>query len=235
MDLQPCVTPETVDAPVVTLDITSLYRDCHRRAYAIAWAYLKDEEEAHDAVQEAFIKVYRAQDTFNGRSSPQTWLSRIVVNVCLDIRRHKSRRPELQLDDVEVCDPTPRAGDCPERGLEDRELREVITAGLDRLNAAHREIIILREMTGLNYEQIAEREGCPKGTVMSRLFHARRLLRNVLGRKLGGSYKALAACPQGRNRSTRAVTPTPVVRAPARPRAPRRNAGTAPAAGTARR
>ena len=57
MDLQPCVTPETVDAPVVTLDITSLYRDCHRRAYAIALAYLKEEEEAHDAVKEAFIKV----------------------------------------------------------------------------------------------------------------------------------------------------------------------------------
>ncbi len=182
MHLALCATADTFDAPTVTLDIEALYRDYRRRAYSIAWAYLKDDEEARDAVQEAFIKAQRSADTFNGRSSPRTWLSRIVVNVCLDMRRHKRRRPESQFDEIEVADPHPR--DCPERGFQDAELRATIEAGLGRLSANHREIIILREVTGLNYEQIAEREGCPKGTVMSRLFHARRQLRAVLGRKL---------------------------------------------------
>jgi RNA polymerase sigma-70 factor, ECF subfamily len=192
MHLALCATSESFDAPTVTLDIEALYRGYRRRAYSIAWAYLKDEEEALDAVQEAFIKAQRSADTFNGRSSPQTWLCRIVVNVCLDMRRRKSRRPEFQVDDVEVVDPRPSSSDCPERGFQDLELRATIEAGLDRLSPNHREIIILREVTGLNYEQIAQREGCPKGTVMSRLFHARRQLRAVLGRKLDLSFASVA-------------------------------------------
>lgn len=169
-----CVAP-------VELDIAALYRGYHRRAFSIAWAYLKNEDEALDAVQEAFLKAQRSSDTFNGRSSPQTWLCRIVVNVCLDIRRRKNRRPEYQVDDVDVCEPKTRSLDCPERSFEDLELREAITRGLARLSENHRDVIVAREIAGLNYEQIAELEGCPKGTVMSRLFHARRQLRALLG------------------------------------------------------
>lgn len=217
------------------LDLDALYRGYRRRAYAIAWAFLHDENDADDAVQEAFMKAKRSAATFNGIAQPQTWMNRIVVNVCRDLKRHRRRRPEHHVDDVDVLEPLQHTDASPEAALASIELRDALHEGLQRLSHEHREAIILREVGGLDYQQLATAGGCPTGTVMSRLFHARRLLRNVLGRKLGGSYKALAACPQGRNRSTRAVTPTPVVRAPARPRAPRRNAGTAPAAGTARR
>ena len=175
---------ETAAPSLGTADIATLYRKHRQRAFSIAWAYLKDEEEALDAVQEAFIKAQRNGDRFNGRSSPQTWLYRIVINVCLDIRRRKSRRPELHVEDVDICEPRPCSIDCPEKGVEDLELRAAIFDGLHKLSDNHRVVLVLREFSGLNYEQIAELEGCPKGTVMSRLFHARRQLRQLLGRHL---------------------------------------------------
>jgi RNA polymerase sigma-70 factor (ECF subfamily) len=178
----PCA--ETPAPSLGTADIATLYRKHRQRAFSIAWAYLKDEEEALDAVQEAFIKAQRNGDRFNGRSSPQTWLYRIVINVCLDIRRRKSRRPELHVEDVDICEPRPCSVDCPEKGVEDLELRAAIFDGLHKLSDNHRVVLVLREFSGLNYEQIAELEGCPKGTVMSRLFHARRQLRQLLGRHL---------------------------------------------------
>ena len=177
-------TPANAAPAAGTLDIAALYRKHRHRAFSIAWAYLKDEEEALDAVQEAFIKAQRSGDGFNGRSSPQTWLFRIVINVCLDMRRRKSRRPELHVDDIEIVEPRPRSADCPEKTVEDLELRAAIFEGLRRLSDNHRVVLVLREFSGLNYEQIAELEGCPKGTVMSRLFHARRQLRALLGRHL---------------------------------------------------
>jgi RNA polymerase sigma-70 factor (ECF subfamily) len=176
-----------------TVDIASLYRKHRHRAFSIAWAYLKDEEEALDAVQEAFIKAQRNGDRFNGRSSPQTWLYRIVINVCLDMRRRKSRRPELHVEDVDIVEPRPCSFDCPEKGVEDLELRNAIYEGLRRLSDNHRVVLVLREFSGLNYEQIAELEGCPKGTVMSRLFHARRQLRQLLGRQLDYPLPLLAS------------------------------------------
>jgi RNA polymerase sigma-70 factor, ECF subfamily len=166
------------------LDIASLYRKHRRRAFSIAWTYLKDEEEALDAVQEAFIKAQRSGDRFDGRSSPQTWIYRIVINVCLDLRRRKSRRPELHVDDVDIVEPRPCSPDCPEKSVEDLERRAAIYEGLRRLSDNHRVVLVLREFSGLDYEQIAELANCPKGTVMSRLFHARRQLRDFVGREL---------------------------------------------------
>lgn len=180
----PSACAETPAPSLGIADIAALYRKHRQRAFSIAWAYLKDEEEALDAVQEAFIKAQRNGDRFNGRSSPQTWLYRIVINVCLDMRRRKSRRPELHVEDVDVCEPRPCSIDCPEKGVEDLELRAAIFDGLHKLSDNHRVVLVLREFSGLNYEQIAELEGCPKGTVMSRLFHARRQLRQLLGRHL---------------------------------------------------
>lgn len=230
-------TPVEPAQPYV-LDIDALYRHHRRCAFSIAWSYLRNEEEAHDAVQEAFIKVQRAAESFDGRASPQTWLRRIVANVCLDMRRRKRRRPELQVDDIEVVEPRPLSNDCPERGIEHLELRQAIVAGLDRLSDDHREIIILREVTGLNYDQIAEREGCPKGTVMSRLFHARRKLRAALGRRLelGRPRRprapSLAPAPVVPTRPH--IMPTSVAPASVRPRGPRRIGDNAPRAARAR-
>jgi RNA polymerase sigma-70 factor, ECF subfamily len=162
----------------MSIDIQSLYRSHRQRAHAIAWAYLKDDDEALDAVHEAFVRVQRASDGFNARSSPQTWLFRIVINVCLDMRRHRRRHPELHVDDIDMLAEAPQGS--PEKSAELLELRAAICAGLARLSEAHRDVLVMREMSGLDYEQIANAEGCPRGTVMSRLFHARRRLRHLL-------------------------------------------------------
>lgn len=166
------------------LDIEGLYRRFHRRAFAIAWAYLRDEDDAADAVQEAFVRAKRSIATFNGRSHPHTWLSRIVVNVCLDVRRHRRRRPELHVEDVDAVESPSCSDATPERSLQAIELRAALAEGLRRLSADHRQVIVMRELSGLDYEQMAIEGRCPKGTVMSRLFHARRKLRHWLGRRL---------------------------------------------------
>lgn len=174
----------------MSIDITSLYRDHRQRAQAIAWAYLKDDEEALDAVQEAFIKAQRSSDGFNGRSSPQTWLFRIVINVCLDMRRRKQRRPELPVDDIELL--AQASNESPERNAEVLELRTAILAGLQRLSESHREVLVLRELSGMDYHEIAGAERCPRGTVMSRLFHARRHLRHHLRAHAMPGYASVA-------------------------------------------
>ncbi len=174
------------DAP--ELDIGALYRDFHRRAYALARAQLGDEDDAADAVQEAFVRVKRGVATFNRHSQPQAWLARIVVNVCHDLRRYRRRRPELHVEDVEAVAVVTCSQATPERSLQALELRAVLAEAIRRLSDDHREVIVMRELSGLNYEQIARAGRCPKGTVMSRLFHARRKLRAWLGPRLDAEH-----------------------------------------------
>ncbi len=165
-----------------------LYRHQHHRALSVARGYLANDEDARDAVQEAFVKAQRAAHTYDGRASLQTWLHRIVVNACLDLARHRRRRPELCVENVESAASVDvrslGAGD-PHRGVEQRELRDILETSLARLSDSHRDVLLLREVHGLDYAEIAAHEGCPPGTVMSRLFHARRHLRAQIGRRLG--------------------------------------------------
>lgn len=179
----------TAPAPVaVGLDLDRLYRECHRQAYSVAWAYLKDEEEALDAVQEAFIKAHRSAHRFEERCRPSTWLYRIVANVCIDrLRRRRSRGQAEAYNPSEGYEhESDFVGSMvdPHSSVENNEVRKALSDALSKMSDKHRAIIMMREVMGLTYEEIGEALDCPKGTVMSRLFHARRKLRSMLARRL---------------------------------------------------
>ncbi|MCZ6782561.1 MAG: sigma-70 family RNA polymerase sigma factor [Proteobacteria bacterium] len=156
------------------------------RVYRLALRVLRDEEQARDAVQEAFLKVYGALRRFEGRSSFYTWLYRLVLNLCLDIKRRdrsdrhvewdEERPPAFQPADVGA--PQGPAG--PGEALERTELRGRIAAAIETLPEDARQTLLLREVDGLSYAEIAETMGIPKGTVMSRLHYARRKLQAEL-------------------------------------------------------
>jgi RNA polymerase sigma-70 factor (ECF subfamily) len=161
------------------------------RAYGLALRILRDEEQARDAVQDAFIKVYGSLRRFEGRSSFYTWLYRLVYNQCLDNKRKdKSGRhvewEEERLGEDHVLEETgPGAvgsGGMAGPGvlLERSELRAAMARAIDQLPDEARETLLLREVEGLAYAEISETLGIPKGTVMSRLHYARKKVQQLL-------------------------------------------------------
>ncbi len=161
------------------------------RAYGLALRVMRDEEQARDVVQEAFLKAYRSLDRFEGRSSFYTWFYRVVMNLCIDAKRRQPPGQTLEWDDareveapagagLDAVDPERQQWSGPARELERAELREAIRRAIDELPEDARRTLLLREVDGLSYAEIAESLGVPKGTVMSRLHHARRRLRELL-------------------------------------------------------
>jgi RNA polymerase sigma-70 factor, ECF subfamily len=152
----------------------------HRdKVYARAYSMLRNEEEAVDLSQEAWVKAWQRLEQFQGDSSFLTWITRITINLCLDqIRRNKRRRTESieQLDEdlggVERQMPVVTVN--PTEGLETSELRAKIDEAMTKLSYEHRTVLILHEFEDLEYKEIAKRMECSIGTVMSRLFYARR-------------------------------------------------------------
>ena len=171
-----------------------------RRAFAIAFGLLRDENDAREVVQEAFLRVYRGLETFEGGSSFFTWLYRIVTNLSIDLIR-KPGRKATALDesrDIDGAADAPLAlvsridGADPLDVIRRKEIASRIQAALDALPPYHRTVILLREVEGMSYEEMAESMGVSKGTIMSRLYHARQKMQ-----------KALAECyaEEGRGRS----------------------------------
>ena len=165
-----------------------------QRVYAIAFGVVRNEEDALDITQEAFIKVHRHLPSFQGSSSFYTWLYRIVVNLCIDQVRRSGRSALVDFDDGVDHGPAARDAegryqairiDDPARHLGRQELRGEIQRALDGLSQKHREVIMLREIEGLSYKEIAEVLDISVGTVMSRLHHARQNLQSALRRYLG--------------------------------------------------
>jgi RNA polymerase sigma-70 factor (ECF subfamily) len=151
------------------------------RAYRLAVRVLRDEEKARDAVQEGFIKVYRSLDRFEGRSSFYTWLYRLVLNLCLDMRRRDRSDREVEWTEERAHSPEEpgggpfgASGGGPAGEFERAEIRARVAAAIDTLPDGQREALVLREVEGLSYREIAESLGISKGTVMSRLHYARK-------------------------------------------------------------
>jgi RNA polymerase sigma-70 factor (ECF subfamily) len=156
-----------------------------RKVFRLAYQVLRDQEEALDVSQEAFVKAFRGLPAFKGDSAFYTWLFRITMNLALDRRRQRATRVRsLGAEDVppEEWERTAVSTDPdPEDAATGVERRERIRRGLDSLSEHHRTIIILSDIEGLQYREIAEVLGIPMGTVMSRLHHARKRLREALG------------------------------------------------------
>ena len=169
-----------------------LVRRYQQKAYGIAYSMLRDSDDAMDVTQEAFIKVHRYLDNFKGSSSFYTWLYRITVNLCIDhIRKHKKVQAvdyddTMEHDDAQGSELLPATMDMdPGRNLDRRELREMIEQALDTLSPNHRAVILMREVEGLSYKEMAEVMEVSMGTIMSRLFHARKRMQVALVELLG--------------------------------------------------
>ncbi|MBX3732058.1 MAG: sigma-70 family RNA polymerase sigma factor [Verrucomicrobiae bacterium] len=158
----------------------------HRdKIFARAMMMMRNEEEALDLSQEAWVKSWQRLQQFHGDSSFATWMTRIVINLCLDqIRRQKKARSEsieqLEEEGGGVERHLPIEAVNPTEGLEKSELRRRIDEAISKLTEAHRVVIVLHEFEGLQYKEIADRVGISIGTVMSRLFYARRRLAGLL-------------------------------------------------------
>jgi RNA polymerase sigma-70 factor (ECF subfamily) len=158
----------------------------HRdKIYARAYSMMRNEEDAIDLSQEAWVKGWQRLVQFQGDSSFATWMTRIVINLCLDqLRKQKRHRTEsIELMDEEsggVERQMPVVTVNPTERLERAELRQRIDKALSQLSETHRTALVLCEFEGLEYKEIALAMNCSIGTVMSRLFYARRKLAALL-------------------------------------------------------
>ncbi|BDG03412.1 sigma-70 family RNA polymerase sigma factor [Anaeromyxobacter oryzae] len=159
-----------------------------RKVYAVALGIVKDPDLAWDVAQEAFVRVHRSLGEFKGDSAFSTWLFRITTHLAIDaIRKERTSRKE-DVDEVREADLegggegilATRLGTDPRQNALRRELAEKIQEALATLPEKHRTILVLREVEGLSYEELSERLGIHKGTVMSRLFHARKKMQAAL-------------------------------------------------------
>lgn len=149
----------------------------HKVAKLIA-RYVRDRREVEDVTQEAFIKAYRALRGFRGESAFYTWLYRIAVNTAKNYLESQGRRPpttDVEVEGAEVADLGERLREqaTPERHLLTTEIADTVYRAIQRLPEDLRTAILLREIEGLSYEEIAQVMECPIGTVRSRIFRAR--------------------------------------------------------------
>jgi RNA polymerase sigma-70 factor (ECF subfamily) len=152
-------------------------------AYNVAYRILGDADAAADATQDAFLSAFKAIRQFRGGSF-KAWILRIVTNSCYDQLRSKQRRPADSLDDLDVEEDHLRSlrdpSEQPDEYVERRQLNQALRAGIQRLPAEQRVVLVLSDIQGLNYQEIAAATGLSLGTVKSRLSRGRARLRDLL-------------------------------------------------------
>lgn len=158
------------------------------KIYAMIRNMVKNDADAWDLSQDVFIKAWRALPQFEARSRFSTWLFRIAHNMVYDWARKRKIESSGELND-EIFDrdridsaarTAPAHIDSPDDALANSELRVKISQALDKLSPEHREIVLLKDVQGLSYKEIADVMECTLGTVMSRLFYARQKLQTLL-------------------------------------------------------
>jgi len=165
-------------------DLVTKYRG---KAYAMIYNMVRNEQDAWDLAQDGFLKAWKSIPNFRGQSAFYTWLYRIMTNVTIDWLRKKRIQggtefdEELELKNIEPGSATmPRAETLPSDKMAHDEIRKRIDAALEKLSPEHRAVIVMKEMDDLQYNEIADALGCSLGTVMSRLFYARKKLQVLL-------------------------------------------------------
>lgn len=149
-----------------------------QQAVAVAYHMLGDWEDAKEAAQDAFVKVYQALDSFDVARSFSTWLYRILVNTCIDYRRRRSA-----LSDAVGIMPLSLLGQAqpaPDAEVEANEHRALVSKALAHLSPKHRTVITLRDLQGLSSREVSDILDCSEATVRVHLFHARRKLKKLL-------------------------------------------------------
>lgn len=166
----------------------------NRRLFRTAWSILKDRGEAEEAVQSAYVSAFASLDTFEGRSSLSTWLTRIVVNEALGrLRAQKRRRNQLEGAGVAVLEDYREAfmrgseARPPDVALAREQMRRLLEQAVATLPETFRTVFVLREVEGLSGEETAEALDLPVATVKTRLHRARRKLQQILAPQIGNA------------------------------------------------
>lgn len=186
-----------------------LVKRLRAKAFAVAHSLVGSRDDAMELCQETFLKIYRARESFREGEPFLPWFHRILRNTCYSFLRDQGRvrqrslssaRPGADEDegDWEIADAEAAA---PGAALETDERAELFRRALSRLSARDREILVLRHYQDLAYKEIAEALGIPEGTVMSRLFHARRRLRENLPSSVLADLEQDGHAPSGRSAS----------------------------------
>ncbi|HHW06403.1 MAG TPA: sigma-70 family RNA polymerase sigma factor [Clostridia bacterium] len=164
-------------------ELVALYE---RQVYTIAYRFMGNPEDASDLAQEAFVRAFRAVKSFRGEASFKTWLYHIIANVCRDELRKRKKQVVVSLDAPIMTDDgfiTREQDDwslAPERVYESIELQETIQKLLNQLTPEYRQVLVLREIQGFTYEEIAQILACSLGTVKSRINRARKAMRDLI-------------------------------------------------------
>ncbi|MCE7983586.1 MAG: sigma-70 family RNA polymerase sigma factor [Caldilinea sp. CFX5] len=188
--MQPTIAPPSDEQAIITRAMkgeteafNALVLKYQNMAYSVAYRMLRDEDAAADVVQDSLIKAYRALQGFHGGNF-RSWLMRIVANTCYDVLRAQQRHATDSLDDLLTeQDHTPHLVDHaegPESHAERMELNQFIEAGIQALPPDQRLVLVLCDVHGYAYDEIAEIANLPMGTVKSRISRARLRLRDYL-------------------------------------------------------
>lgn len=158
-----------------------LIRQYEKKVYTLCFRMCGNSEDAEEAAQDAFLALWRGIDRFRQESSLSTWIYRLATNACIDtLRRRKKQSGSVSLDDeelfVDAVDTSPQ----PQETVEHREAQKLLQEDLSALPEEYRKVLILREIEGLSYTEIAESASIELGTVKSRISRGRSLLRNFL-------------------------------------------------------
>jgi len=151
-----------------------------RKIFHIAYKFTGKHDEAEDLSQEIFLKVFRSLDKFHRDADFSTWLSSVARNYCIDHYRASKREKEVLVEDLVAFDLAPAASGNPHRALEQRDRQSFVRKGLELLPEKLREAVILRDLQGLSYQEMADRLHLPEGTVKSRINRGREELARLL-------------------------------------------------------
>ncbi len=151
-----------------------------RKVFHISYKFTGKHDAAEDLTQEIFLKVFRSLDRFHRDADFSTWLSSVARNYCIDRYRASKREREVLVEDLVAFDLAPASSGNPYRALEDLDRKSFLRRGLDLLPDKLREAVVLRDLQGLSYQEMATRLGLPEGTVKSRINRGREELSRVL-------------------------------------------------------
>src|SRR5215208_869942 len=147
-------------------EIMGRYR---RRVFHIAYKFTGKHDQPEDLTQEIFLKLFKSLDKFNRDADFGTWLTSVARNYCIDHYRASKREREVMVEDLLAFDQAVASSGNPQRRLEESDRRTFLRAGLERLPDKLREAVVLRDLQGLSYQEMAERLHLPEGTVKSRI------------------------------------------------------------------
>jgi len=156
------------------------------KLYHVIYGMVRNQEDARDLTQDAFIKAFKSISSFRAEAKFYTWIYRIGMNLAIDHLRKRKRRDHTEFDEqIAARDSQGQVAeihqtDSPRKSIERKQIYSAIMSALETLPEQQKQVVLLRELEGLSYKEIADIVGIPEGTVMSRLYYARKKLQGVL-------------------------------------------------------